>query len=599
MPRIQIVDLQAPMGSVPQGTDFSGIHGHPSKLPARVAQKLSEAIPFPSFAQYMSRCLFDPAFGYYSTGKVAFGSDKHFFTYPSEMRPVFGWMLAENALFLLKALLGRKAMPPGAPLTIMELGGGEGLLAKDVLDYISDKAMTARWRSIANKIQYVLIEKSPSLRERQEKCLKEYIRSNRARVIEADASHLKWKGCFYGIVFANELMDAFPCERIRIFDSGLHCSRVHVVPFLKQKISGVAPGSFPQYFQPFVDKGYIPMDSNSLWSYIVNSYGHKTTIYDLKKLNFKELEVPISLGWINDDGDPDSPPGDLMGYFEVIRPLVSDLEACGLLPADLLWSPILPRFVRSLSKLFHGKDRCGVALFIDYGGTSRHVLDPRSFGPHFRVYGDDESSKHRLSIYGMPGHRDMTWDVDFSELARLAKGQSLDAVFFGHQAALERQPIHLLEKPSQKTLFQTMLRQRTPDARLASLAAQTIVARFREAPGFRMILLAPQWLGGIKHPFGPCDPLFVDALDTVSPDMDMKAFEQMLSKHGLSEKVKDCVKPCGDPIADLSDLRLYRNRKTIMQWLREQGYLVSPGTLGRQYFLLNTYSKKKISNNSY
>lgn len=123
---------------------------------------------------------------------------------------------------------------------------------------------------------------------------------------------------------------------------------------------------------------------------------------------------------------------------------------------------------------------------------------------------------------------------------------------------------------------------RTGDPSLARMAALSLVARFREAPDFRMMLLAPRGLTGLKHPFGPSDSLAVDELDTLSPIIDLKAFDQILYDNGFPRGLADFLKPCGDPIADLSDLRLYRYREPVMVLLRKQGYLLLPGALAQK-----------------
>lgn len=541
-------------------------------------KKLKEAAPFPSFAEYMDRCLYDPVFGYYTSGNVAFGSTNHFFSYPGEMSPVFGWMAAEAILSLLKELIRKQTISSDAPLTVLELGAGEGFLARDVLDYIHNQARISRWKTISKNIQYVIIEKSTSLRKRQEELLKMHILSGHAKIIESDAAFLAWDGEFYGVVIANEFIDALPCERIRIFDSLLNASRIHVVPSVKNGTSDLLPCPISSNLQPLIDKGYMPIDSDSLWEFISCSHCNKKSARNLIKLKIKELEAPLVLGWIDRRGKLGSPPSDLIDFLDTIRPLITDLEASKLLPTELLWSQILPVFVNNLSRLIHGRNRSGVALFIDYGGTSRHVLDPRSFGPHLRVYSDNESSAHQTLLYARPGYQDITWDIDFSELARLANLNGLNTLFFGHQSALERPPIDLLDNRCQNALLETMLHKRTHKQSLARSAALAIVARYREASGFRMMLLAPRELAHLKHPFGPSDPLRIDELDTISHDIDPEIFRKtpiIKDFHRLSE----FLKPCGDPVSDLSDLRLYRHRKQIMGLLKKQGYLSPPGAL--------------------
>ena len=568
-------DLQKSMEAIQRKLARSKSYCSLSKIPVGIARKLSDACPFPSFFEYMTRCLYDPDFGYYTAGHVEFGSKHHFFTYSGEMSPVFGWMLAEAFLSLLQALLGKKVIPDKAPLTILELGGGEGILARDVVEYISNHSRDVRWENIANRIQYVIIEKSSYLCELQEKNLKDYTRSGCVKIIHGDACRLEWEGCFYGIVFANEFIDAFPCERIKIHGTEYNVSRIHSIPYLKERASDDGT-QFPSDLNFLADKGSSPISSVGLWSYIANS---RLPLDTTTKMDFAELEVHISLGWLDKEMKSHYPPDSLISYLKAISPLISDLEDNGLLPTELNWSPLLLKFMNNLSCLIQGVERCGMALFIDYGGTSRHVIDPCSLGPHLRTYGVDEPVVDEAMLYNRPGYQDITWDIDFSEMARLAEDVGLETIFFGHQAAVEMSSMNLLNNICLKELLRTVQRNRKLNPDLARLAALALVARFREAPNFRMILFCSPELNGIGHFFGSNDPLKTEELYTISPNMNKADFKQWLSRKGLSRELADFLKPCGDPIADLSDLRLYRFRKPVMNWLRKKGYLLPPKTV--------------------
>ena len=74
--------------------------------------------------------------GYYSTGEVRFGTDGHFWTYPQRMSPLFGAMVAESIRTIVDEWTWAGLLDDVDPLTILELGGGEGRLAGDVLDHV-------------------------------------------------------------------------------------------------------------------------------------------------------------------------------------------------------------------------------------------------------------------------------------------------------------------------------------------------------------------------------------------------------------------------------------------------------------------------------
>ena len=280
----------------------------------------------PSFAAYMERCLHDPETGYYGAGKVAFGLDAHYWTYPQRMRPVFGWMVAELARELLTLL---DTDDHDEPLTLLELGAGEGQLGADILAHVERQRGQPRWAKLGDRLRYVSGELSPALRTRQRERLGPHLASERALVETIDARQLAWESGFRGLVFANELLDALPVERLRIHGPG-SMSRIHVAG---------QPGAL------------------------------------------REVEYPLGaeLGAALDD------------YLATLAALIAELDAAGRLPVELHWPPGLPSFVEGLAGLLDGPGCRGLALLIDYGGTSRHVLDPASRAPHFRVYGSDPS----------------------------------------------------------------------------------------------------------------------------------------------------------------------------------------------------------------
>ena len=79
----------------------------------------------PSFAQYMERCLFDSESGYYASGRVEFGHEDHFWTYPRILSPLFGWAIAEHVRAAAECWSTAGLLAPEETITILELGGME------------------------------------------------------------------------------------------------------------------------------------------------------------------------------------------------------------------------------------------------------------------------------------------------------------------------------------------------------------------------------------------------------------------------------------------------------------------------------------------
>src|SRR5690606_31588773 len=149
-----------------------------------------------------------------------------------------------------------------------------------------------------------------------------------------------------------------------------------------------------------------------------------------------------------------------------------------------------------------------------YGGSSRHVLDPNAAAPHLRVYGPDGERAHTDTVYDGPGSYDMTWDVDFTDLARLAEVRGVPVAWYGHQRVLETPPIDLWSRDAQPILIKARAAEGQSNPMQALIEAHALVSRFREAAGFRMILLGSPGLLAPEQ-FGPSDPVDGEGLWTL------------------------------------------------------------------------------------
>ena len=145
-----------------------------------------------SFRDYMELALYHPQEGYYMRPKVKIGKRGDFYT-SSSIHPVFAQTIARLALKVSKAW--------GRPLCFCEAGGGTGAFARHFLDYVRQREPEEYAFT-----RYFLLERSGYHREVQEENLAEH------------EGHLIWleEGDGWdlfpseGILFANELFDAFP-----------------------------------------------------------------------------------------------------------------------------------------------------------------------------------------------------------------------------------------------------------------------------------------------------------------------------------------------------------------------------------------------------
>lgn len=142
-----------------------------------------------TFAEYMEAALYDPEHGYYTT-RARIGYDGDYLT-ASDLGPVFGRLLA-RAVADLWAQLGK----PQA-WDLVEAGAGRGTTMRDV-----QAALARAEPGAARSARPAIIEVSPRLREQQ------------ARTLEGQ--ELRWASSpralapIRGVVYANEVLDAFP-----------------------------------------------------------------------------------------------------------------------------------------------------------------------------------------------------------------------------------------------------------------------------------------------------------------------------------------------------------------------------------------------------
>lgn len=168
-----------------------------NELTRRIAERIREspdgAIPFRDF---MAMALYDPEYGYYMSDRPKVGKDGDFYT-SAHIGGVMGELIAREAL----RLAGEDSR-----LRIAEWGGGDGRMAQAVLDAIG---RTAPER--LELAEYVLVEASSYHRRLQAEALQSYTRQ--VRVLTPQQWSEQAPHAFH-LIYANELLDAFPVHRI-------------------------------------------------------------------------------------------------------------------------------------------------------------------------------------------------------------------------------------------------------------------------------------------------------------------------------------------------------------------------------------------------
>ncbi len=153
-----------------------------------------------SFADYMEAALYDPDEGYY-TARAALGFEGDYLTAP-DLGTHFGRSFA-RAFADCWALLGKPAS-----WDLVEAGAGRGTLLRDVLVALERERPDA-----ARGVRPAIVEVSPRLRTEQASAL--------------DGRDLRWASDaralapLQGVIYANEILDAFPVHVLSRADDGI------------------------------------------------------------------------------------------------------------------------------------------------------------------------------------------------------------------------------------------------------------------------------------------------------------------------------------------------------------------------------------------
>jgi SAM-dependent MidA family methyltransferase len=176
---------------------------HSRLLSDKIATQIALEGGWISFSHFMEMALYEPGMGYYSAGahKLGLGGD---FTTAPELSPLFGAAICSTLLPVLEGLQAQ-----GLPTQILEFGAGTGKLAQSIM---------ARLHQLGFELDcYDIIEISPDLAQRQKELLTSDL-SNRSPNTQCSWLNTLPEN-YKGIILANEVIDAIPCDVI-IFQDG-------------------------------------------------------------------------------------------------------------------------------------------------------------------------------------------------------------------------------------------------------------------------------------------------------------------------------------------------------------------------------------------
>lgn len=243
-----------------------------------------------SYSEYMNAVLYHSKKGYYMTEKIKIGSEGDFVT-SSNVANVFAKLFAK----LWISMIEKEKIPQN----ICEIGGGNGRFANAVLQ---------EWKEISPEtyedLTYTIIETSPYHRKLQENTILDFHKVTQVPNISQMSK-------FEGILFANELFDAFPVDMIELKDNCL----------FEVRISINSEGELEDVFVPLKNKEILTYLEEQQIT-LVNGQrleiplAMKQYIFDLSEVIEKGILFTVDYGYTNEEWmDPIHSVGSLRGFY--------------------------------------------------------------------------------------------------------------------------------------------------------------------------------------------------------------------------------------------------------------------------------------------
>jgi SAM-dependent MidA family methyltransferase len=345
---------------------------HSSAVVAVLREAIAAGGGWLPFERFMDLALYAPGLGYYSAGSAKLGSSGDFVTAP-EISDLFSRCVARQVAEVLSVTGGE----------ILELGAGTGRMAATVLESLAAEEVLPE--------RYSILEVSGDLAQRQRERLRSLPAGLRERVVWLERLPER---PMRGVVLANEVLDALPCQRFVVVGAG-----VDAVP----PVATV--------------RGKAGVDSHSR--------GSRGPLASASAPGRSIVEVGVSL-----DGDR---------FVECTAPPDEALaRACEALLSELP-QPLSPGYTSEvclrlepwLASVADCLER-GLILLFDYGLPRSHYYHPQrvngTFRCHFKQRAHDDP-------YINVGVQDITAWVDFTRVAETAVASGLEVAGFSTQAA--------------------------------------------------------------------------------------------------------------------------------------------------------------------
>ncbi len=194
----------------------------------KIIRLIRESGPI-TFERFMEMSLYDPDFGYYTSGTLPVGREGDFYTSP-HLHPVFGRLIGRQ----IEEMWEQMGRP--ADFSIIEMGAGRGYLAFDMLGYLKGS-------DIYDAVTYRIVELNPTVQEQQEGILAEF--GDKIAWARSLSAIREMTGC----LVSNELLDAFPVHLVVMEDTLKEIYVTSDGESLREETGPLSTGALTEYFR--------------------------------------------------------------------------------------------------------------------------------------------------------------------------------------------------------------------------------------------------------------------------------------------------------------------------------------------------------------
>lgn len=159
-----------------------------------------------SFERFMQEALYHPTFGYYTAHIRTVGGSRGDFA----TSPTLSHLMGQAIGVWIRREIEATGLEP--PWHVIEVGGGEGSLMREVIGTLEGRSGRSWWPFSRRSFHFHLVEVSGRLRDRQRETLGRH--AGRVRWHDQLEDALQ-SARGEAVVFSNELVDAFPVVALR------------------------------------------------------------------------------------------------------------------------------------------------------------------------------------------------------------------------------------------------------------------------------------------------------------------------------------------------------------------------------------------------